>query len=121
MVTRVASFHTPMLLYTGSNTSILTAETLIKELQPVKRKWYIIGTKLNFSNQRLNIIKMEQQDSIDKCLARLCEEWVELSPKEATWLEVVSALRSNLVDEKGLADILEREFCWNSNSKTWVR
>lgn len=110
-----------MLLYTGSSASILTAETLIRELQPVKRKWYIIGTKLNFSKLRLNLIKIEHKDSTDKCLESLCEEWVESASKEATWVEVVGALRSNLVDEKDLADILEREFCWSSNSKTWVR
>lgn len=107
------------LLLVGSNSNILTAETMMKELQPVKKKWYIIGTELKFPARRLNIIKLEGRDSTDKCLASLCEQWVE-SSKEATWQEVVDALRSKLVDEKDLAETLEH-WIENSNSKTWVR
>ena len=87
----------------------------------MKKKWYIIGTELKLSNRQLSIIKIEHRDSADKCLASLCEQWVELSNR-ATWQEVVDALKSTLVDEKDLADKLEREYCWeSSNSKTWVR
>lgn len=100
---------------------IPTAETLLKELQPVKKKWYIIGTQLKVSNRVLNIIKIDHRDSADKCLASLCKQWLE-SSNGATWQGVVDALRSSLVAEKDLADKLEQEYCWeSSNSKTWVR
>ena len=88
----------------------------------MKKKWYIIGTKLNFSRRRLNTILNEQKNSPDKCLTILCEEWVNSSP-DARWPAVLNALQSDLVDEKELASSLERKYCWieSPNSKTWVR
>jgi hypothetical protein len=100
---------------------VLTAESLLKELKPVKRKWYIIGVKLDIPPRQLNIIKMEGKGSTDKCLTSMCEQWV-LS-QEATWHKVVDVLKSTIVDERELSDTLEQEYCWTEspNSKTWVR
>lgn len=107
---------------TGSSSSILTVDTLVKRLQPVKKKWYIIGVNLKVSKRRLNVINAEQRSSHDKCLTAMCEEWVDSAAQEAVWQKVVEALRSELVGERELAATLEEQYCWvGSNSKTWVR
>ena len=94
----------------------------MKRLQPVKKTWYIIGINLKVSKRRLGVINAEQRNSPDKCLAAMCEEWVESAAQEATWQKIVEALRSELVVEKELAATLEEQYCWaGSNSKTWVR
>lgn len=101
----------------------MSAEVLLKELQAVKTKWYLIGMKLEFSQRRLNVIRLEHGAAPDKCLGLLCQEWVAASKEAATWSKVVDALRTDLVKERELANTLERGYCWleSPNSKTWVR
>ncbi len=110
-----------LLLFTAGSdgSTTLTAEALLKVLLPVKKKWYIIGFKLKFDRKRLDSIKREQGQDTDKLIA-LCEEWVG-SSVEATWTAMVGVLRSSLVEERELAETMERQYCWNTNSKTWVR
>lgn len=105
-----------------STVPVRTVETLVKELQAVGSKWYLIGSKLDFSRTRLNIILNENRNTVDKGLATFCKEWVKTS-KEPTWNAVVDALRTELVGEKELASTLEQNYCWleSPNSKTWVR
>ena len=89
--------------------SNITAETLMKELEPVSKKWYIIGLKLNCPNVRLCIIRNEHNNSQKICLSNLCEEYVTRN-KDASWTDVVEALRSDLVDEESLAAKLEVKY-----------
>lgn len=106
----------------GSGSSTLNAEILVKKLQPVRKKWYIIGMKLGVPSRKLNDIVSEHKSDNSECLAILCDEWVS-SSKEASWPVVVDALRSDLINEKELASTLEHQHCWieSQNSKTWVR
>ncbi len=99
----------------------VTVDVLVQKLQPVRKKWYLIGSQLKLPNRQLNLIVNKHKNATDLCLVNLCKEWVSTS-KEVTWPRVVDALKSELVDEKELACDIEREFCWveSNNSKTWV-
>ena len=113
-----------MCLHVG--VKIATSKALWSELLMVKRKWYIIGTKLKLSIIRLSEIKEENQNNPDKCLTALCKELVSPSKpgsSACTWNAIVEVLRTDLVNEKELASKLEQHYCWleSPNSKTWVR
>ena len=101
---------------------LVTVDVLIKKLQPISKKWYIIGSQLKIPHRKLNFIVNKNRNAVDQCLTDVCEEWVR-SGQEVAWPKVVDALKSSLVDEKELACDIEREFCWveSNNSKTWVR
>ena len=108
---------------TGSNASVVvTVDIMVKRLQPVEKKRYIIGSKLKLPHRRLNMIVNKHKSAMNSCFIALCEEWVSTFKEAATWSKVVDALKSDLVDEKILACDIEREFCLegSSNSKTWV-
>lgn len=85
-------------------------------------KWYIIGLNLNdFPKSQLNVILNENKNDQDKCLLLMCEKWMK-SKKEPSWVDIVDALRSDLVNEQDLASSIELQFCSieSVNSKTWV-
>jgi len=68
----------------------------------------MLGVQLEIAIGTLKRIKQECREDAGHCLVEVLNEWLKNNP---SWKGVVDALRSPAVDEKSLADNIEREHC----------
>ena len=68
----------------------------------------MLGVQLEIAIGTLKRIKQECREDAGHCLVEVLHEWLKNKP---SWKGVVDALRSPAVDEKSLADNIEREHC----------
>ena len=88
---------------------LLTIDDLcvvMKELNNVHAKWYIIGVHLRVSVGTLDAINNQYSNPSD-CLRETLTTWLKSSTP--TWSNIVDAL--NVVDEVRLAADLEHKYC----------
>jgi len=79
-------------------------------LYDIRAKWFLLGVELNVSDGTLNAIPERCNRDSDQYLYRMLSEW--LKSGEATEDQLVKALRERTINEKRLADGLDKsELC----------
>ena len=87
---------------------------LYSELSGISAKWYFLGIQLKVSNKTLNAIRLINKGDIDVCMMRVCEEWImqqKKSNKVPDWTTIIGVLRSRVIFETALADLLQQKYC----------
>ena len=77
--------------------------------QPIAVKWFEVGLELLEQEDvhKLNRISEENPRDIVRCCGQMLKVWLERKP-EATWNQLIKALRSPSIYLKALANKLER-------------
>ena len=83
-------------------------------LSTAKHKWFEIGMQLGLPYHKLEEFK-EKRDP----LAAVIDYWLRLNVKDVpvTWRSIVDALKSDQVDESGLAKSIEEKYHNKENHK----
>lgn len=89
---------------------VLTESTLKVEMKKISHKWKMVGQELNVSSITLRNIDYLSNRENDKCMMRVCEEWLRMN-KNRTWTDVVGMLRSHEIGEGLLADDIHKRYC----------
>ena len=76
-------------------------ESVIKQ---ISRKWWMIGEELGLKRNELSAL---QKQPDDKSLCDVLNRWTDTRRKPYTWDTFLTALRSNEVDMKEVADDIE--------------
>ena len=83
---------------------------LENELTPIATKWREIGIQLDLTPEELEIINVEEKDSIRRKLISMLTKWLKQVIPQPSWKGLVVALSSQAVDEEGLATKLEQKY-----------
>ena len=65
---------------------------LLRE-EPIATKWYELGLELLDNSSHLEVIKANNQNSVQLCCQEMFQRWLDVKP-DASWSELVTALRS---------------------------
>ena len=84
-------------------------DTVYEELFEVRAKWRPIGLKLRLTPGTLDAIEQGKINPSDRLEAVLLH-WLRVT-REASWKQVIDALRSALIGEIRLAEKLELKYC----------
>ena len=76
----------------------------------VPHQWKKVAVQLELGRGEIKAIQKDEDDSFDRFMA-VMDKWKTSLSKPFTWATLVTALRSPSVNEHGLADELNREFC----------
>ena len=79
-------------------------EVLENVIVQIRRKWWMIGENLGLKSNELDAF---QKQPDDKSLRNVLECWTDTPRKPYTWDTFLTALRSNEVDMKEVADDIE--------------
>ena len=86
-----------------------TLKALLNELHPVRASWYMIGLELDIPHTELDCFQRKYQVDL---LCEVLKYWFRTAvDPRPTWKAVVAALRSPIVDEKYVAELLEEKYC----------
>ena len=99
---------------------IISAPTLravIAELNKVVCKAHAIGIQLGVPFNKLKLFKTLPTDEI---FPTIIDYWLEGNTDvEVTWNSIVAVLKSDPVDEIGLADRIQQKFCQPKGTLLW--
>ncbi len=87
---------------------------LLNSLLPKASHWVLIGIQLGLEMDVLNIIKANSSGGVEECLTKALQKWFNRTPN-ATWNEVIAALRTPALDEIRLAKELEQKFSFGND------
>ena len=73
-----------------------------------RNKWKIIGIELGIPPDTLEAISRDHPQSINNCFLEMISEWLRNS-REPTWEDLISALKSPLVEQQTLSAELENK------------
>ena len=93
---------------------MVTLSKLYSELSGIAAKWYFLGIQLKVSSKTLNAIRLINKGDNDVCMMRVCEEWLmqqKKSNKVPDWTTIIGVLRSRVIFETALADLLHQKYC----------
>ena len=79
---------------------------LVEELEPVSAKWDQLGIFLGFTQNDLDEIRRDKQDTIPSLYA-MCNKWLERNPS-GSWKDIVTALQK--IKRLDLADELKKKY-----------
>ena len=89
----------------------LKLKTLLNELHPVRASWYKIGLELDIPHTELDCFEKKYSDPSD-LICEVLKYWLKTSiDPPPTWEAVVTALTSQIVNEKNVAAQLESKYC----------
>ena len=78
---------------------------LFDALQPLSADWYLLGIKLDYSTDELNVIESNHR-RVEHCMRDLLSRWQQKYPNKG-WSDIVGALRE--MDRNDIAEELERQ------------
>ena len=61
--------------------------------EPIATKWYELGLELLDNSSHLQVIKADNQNSVQSCCQGMFQRWLDVK-HDASWSELVTALRS---------------------------
>ena len=70
--------------------------------------WFMLGVQLNVDRAKLNRIQMDYPGRAQQCQYHMLHTWIDSG--NATWSELVTALRSPLINNKKLAQEIEQKY-----------
>ena len=89
----------------------------INDLAAVRRalfdihpKWYNIGLELGLVASTLDAIRSQFSDPAD-CVTEMCSKWLKGTHPPPTWDNLIKAVESPYVGDKGLAQKLRKTYC----------
>ena len=82
-------------------------EVIDNVIVQISRKWWVIGEKLGLTKKELSAL---QKQPDDKSLCGVLEYWTNTYRKPYTWETFLTALRSNEVDMKEVANEIECKY-----------
>ena len=80
--------------------------TLAQAMEAVANKWFGLGTMLEIPSKNLDKIKHTSRGSQQRALMAVLQEWLHTSSYPPTWQALISAVRSPMVGDAGLADVI---------------
>lgn len=83
---------------------------VLEALSEVKHKWYYIGLKLRILHHTLDDIKANEGSTSD-CLTGMLKRWLSNTSPPPSWSDLIQALSSTLVGEKGIAEKIRKQYC----------
>ena len=95
-------------MFTGleeGSTVMPTSRQLFEPLQPLSADWYLLGIKLDYSTDELNVIESNHR-KVEHCMRDLLSRWQQKYPNKG-WSDIVGALRE--MDRNDIGDELERQ------------
>ena len=87
----------------------MTFGLLYQKLFCVQHCWYSIGLGLGLLPSSLAAIEHKHGRDCERCIAELCEKWMNLKPS-ANWEDIVEVLENRSVNQRALASEIRNEF-----------
>ena len=84
--------------------------SVYRELLPIAHKWKKLGIQLGVSYGSLEKIEVIYPYGNERLLREVLQEWMKSDPNPS-WQFLIEVLRSPSVNERRLANELERRFC----------
>lgn len=85
-------------------------KNLVEELYDVRVKWLPIGIELRMQQGTLKEIEYNYKNDVEGALMEMVYAWL-CQDLEASWPNIVKALRSVIVEEPALASEIEKKWC----------
>ena len=70
--------------------------------------WFMLGVQLKVDHAKLERIQMDYPQRAQECQYHMLHTWIDTG--NATWSELVTALRSPLIDNEKLAQEIEEKY-----------
>ena len=70
--------------------------------------WFMLGVQLNVDHAKLERIQMNYPGRAQECQYHMLHTWIDTG--NASWIELVTALRSPLINNKKLAQEIEEKY-----------
>ena len=79
---------------------------LVEQLAGIKDKWYSLGTMLGVDDADLRGLRHSNLPD-DVRLSDTLQYWMDTKPSLVTWGTILKVLRSDYIDQPGLADKIQ--------------
>ena len=78
------------------------------------KKWFDLGIELGLPKSDLQHIKLKNREDLKECLKKMLTTWLKLDAmrkrENITWATLVEALKSEIVNEKDIADKIAKKY-----------
>lgn len=92
-----------------SHLTLADQASVQNELCAVRGKWYSIGLLLGYSESKLHIISVENNDDPARCFSDLICQYLKDKDHKPTWRELADIMASPLIGYRGLAEDIHRK------------
>ena len=82
-----------------------------EELYAARTHWYNLGLKLGLKPDVLDTIKIQCSGDPSECFQVTLKDYLKTITPWPSWMALVEALRSPIVDQPQLAEKVEKKYC----------